>query len=83
MLETRHSNISFLGKDGFQWFIAQVAPDKYWRTEDNQNFDNGFRAKIRILGYHPPENGDEGGISDEDLPYIGNIILNKMFKITM
>ncbi len=69
MFETRNSNISFLGKDGFQWFIAQVAPDKYWRTEDNQNFDNGFRAKIRILGYHPGENEEEGGISDENLPW--------------
>jgi len=69
MLETRHSNIEFLGKDGFQWFIAQVAPDKVWRTENNQNFDNGFRAKIRILGYHPGENEEEGGISDENLPW--------------
>ena len=69
MLETRHSNIEFLGKDGFQWFIAQVAPDKVWRTENNQNFDNGFRAKIRILGYHPGENDGEGGISDDNLPW--------------
>ena len=69
MLETRHANIEFLGRDGFQWFIAQVAPDKVWRTENNQNFDNGFRAKIRILGYHPGENGGGGGISDEDLPW--------------
>ena len=69
MLETRHSNIEFLGKDGFQWFIAQVAPDKVWRDENNQNFDNGFRAKIRILGYHPGESEDEGGISDENLPW--------------
>ena len=69
MLETRHSNIEFLGKDGFQWFIAQVAPDKVWRTENNQNFDNGFRAKIRILGYHPGESEKEGGISDENLPW--------------
>ena len=70
MLETRHSNIEFLGKDGFQWFIAQVAPDIVWRTENNQNFDNGFRAKIRILGYHPGENDGEGGISDDDLPWV-------------
>jgi len=69
MLETRHANIEFFGKDGFQWFIAQVAPDKVWRTENNQNFDNGFRAKIRILGYHPGENTEGGGISDEDLPW--------------
>ena len=69
MLDTRHANIEFLGKDGFQWFIAQVAPDKVWRTENNQNFSNGFRAKIRILGYHPGENDEEGGISDENLPW--------------
>ena len=69
MLETRHSNIEFIGKDGFQWFIAQVAPDKVWRDEHNQNFDNGFRAKIRILGYHPGESEKEGGISDENLPW--------------
>ncbi len=69
MIDSRHSNIEFLGKDGFQWFIAQVAPDKVWRTENNQNFDNGFRAKIRILGYHPGENEGEGGISDENLPW--------------
>ena len=69
MLETRHSSIEFLGKDGFQWFIAQVAPDKVWRDENNQNFDNRFRAKIRILGYHPGESEDEGGISDENLPW--------------
>ena len=69
MLETRHSNTEFLGKDGFQWFIAQVAPDKSWRTKKNQNFENGFRAKIRILGYHPGESEKEGGISDENLPW--------------
>ena len=69
MLETRHSNVEFLGKDGFQWFIAQVAPDKVWRDKNNQNFNNGFRAKIRILGYHPAENEGEGGISDENLPW--------------
>ena len=69
MLETRHSNVEFLGKDGFQWFIAQVAPDKVWRDKNNQNFDNGFRAKIRILGYHPGESEKEGGISDDNLPW--------------
>ena len=69
MLDTRQSNIEFLGKDGFQWFIGQVAPDKVWRTENNQNFNNGFRAKIRILGYHPGEGDEEGGISDENLPW--------------
>ena len=65
MLETRHSPIEFLGKDGFQWFIAQVAPDKSWRDKNNQNFNNGFRAKIRILGYHPADDT----IPDDKLPW--------------
>jgi len=75
---TRQSNIEFFGKDGFQWFIAQVAPDKVWRTENNQNLDNGFRAKIRILGYHPGENTEEGGISDEDLPW-AHVLVSPQF----
>ena len=66
MLESRHSNIDFLGKDGFHWFLGQVAPDKSWRDKNNQNFDNGFRAKVRILGYHP---AGADGISDDDLPW--------------
>ena len=78
MLETRQSNIEFLGKDGFQWFIAQVAPDSVWRTDNDQNFENGFRAKIRILGYHPSENEEEGGISDEDLPW-AHFLLSPQF----
>ena len=69
MLETRHSEVDFIGKDGFHWFIGQVVPDKAWRTKNNQNFDQGFRAKVRILGHHPGESEDEGGISDEDLPW--------------
>ncbi len=69
MLATRHANIEFFGKDGFHWFIGQVVPDKSWRTENNQNFDNGFRAKVRILGHHPGESSEQGGISDEDLPW--------------
>ena len=78
MLETRQSNIEFLGKDGFQWFIAQVAPDSVWRTDNDQNFENGFRAKIRILGYHPSENEEEGGISDENLPW-AHFLLSPQF----
>lgn len=69
MLETRHSEVDFIGKDGFHWFIGQVVPDKAWRTKNNQNFDQGFRAKVRILGHHPGESEDEGGISDDDLPW--------------
>ena len=69
MLETRNAPIEFLGKDGFHWFIGQVTPDPAWRDKNDQKYTNGFRAKVRILGYHPGENAEEGGIDDEDLPW--------------
>ena len=69
MLDSRHVPIEFAGKDGFHWFIGQVAPDPTWRTKNNQNFQNGYRAKVRILGYHPGENEEEGGIDDVNLPW--------------
>ena len=69
MLETRHSEIDFIGRDGFHWFIGQVVPDKAWRDQNNQNNNQGFRAKVRILGHHPHQNEGEGGISDENLPW--------------
>ena len=69
MLETRHSAIDFIGKDGFHWFLGQVTPDKAWRDKNNQNFQNGFRAKVRIFGHHPKAGEAEGGIDDVDLPW--------------
>ena len=69
MLEQSRSNINFSGKDGFHWFIGQVTADKAWRDKQNQNSNNGFRAKVRILGHHPGDNKKQGGIDDKDLPW--------------
>ncbi len=69
MLETRNAPIEFLGKDGFHWFIGQVTPSPNWRTQHNQFTDNGFKAKVRILGWHPEHSEDEDGIDDADLPW--------------
>ena len=69
MIETRSAPIDFLGKDGFHWFIGQVTPDPVWRTQHNQFTDNGFRAKVRILGWHPEDAEDKDGIDDADLPW--------------
>tara|TARA_Y100001963_G_C6790457_1_gene455106 strand:- start:2462 stop:4534 length:2073 start_codon:yes stop_codon:yes gene_type:complete len=68
MLE-RNAPIDFLGRDGFHWFVGQVTQDTAWRTRHNQYTDNGFRAKVRILGIHPAENEEQGGIDDKDLPW--------------
>ena len=62
MLEQRLTKIDFIGRDGFQWFIAQVTTDKNWRE---YSIENGYRAKIRILGYHPSDKT----IPDEELPW--------------
>lgn len=60
MLEQKLSKIDFAGKDGFNWFIAQVTTDKAWREFDQSD---GYRAKVRILGVHPPD------MPDKDLPW--------------
>ena len=41
------STTQFLGEEGFRWFVGIVT--KYKNTE------NGYRAKVRIVGHHPDE----------------------------
>jgi len=62
MLEQRLTKIDFAGKDGYQWFIAQVTTDKKWRE---QSEEHGYRAKVRIIGVHPPDKE----IPDSELPW--------------
>ena len=62
---------NFVGKDGFNWWIGQIAPPKSWRNINvNQSLD-GYqhnRVKVRIIGYHPFDcQGIE--LPDEDLPW--------------
>jgi hypothetical protein len=64
----------FVGRDGFIWWLGQIAPESTWK--DNQpgfpvgtNSDiKGFgeRYRVRIMGYHTA-NIDE--ISDDELPW--------------
>ena len=62
MIEQSLTNTNFLGKDGFHWFIGQVTTDKHWREK---SLEHGYRAKVRILGVHPPDNV----IPDSELPW--------------
>jgi len=68
------SNIGFVGKEGFNWWLGQIPSVN---TSDKDSGDNswalqadgngwGDRYKVRILGYHPAE---ESELSDNDLPY--------------
>jgi hypothetical protein len=68
------SNIGFVGKEGFNWWLGQIPSVN---TSDKDSGDNswalqadgngwGDRYKVRILGYHPEE---ESELSINDLPY--------------
>ena len=62
MLEQSLTKIDFAGKDGFKWFIGQVTTDPKWREKCEVN---GYRAKVRIVGVHPPDKE----IPDSELPW--------------
>ena len=56
---------NFLGRDGFRWWIGQIPPAE---SMDNQINKDGWgnRTKVRILGYHPYDNGE---LPNEELPW--------------
>jgi hypothetical protein len=65
MLEESLLKTNFLGRDGFRWWIGQVAPQKAQGSQINGG-GWGNRFKVRILGYHPYSVVD---LPDEDLPW--------------
>ena len=66
----------FVGRDGFQWWIGQVAPEESWtnnvpgvpvsNNEDESYAGFGERVRVRILGYHTAVKTD---IPDDELPW--------------
>ena len=63
---------NFVGKDGFNWWIGQIAPPDSWRgvnayQAQKESYPHN-RVKVRIIGYHP---FDPQGIElpDVDLPW--------------
>ena len=63
--------VNSIGRDGFLWWIGQIAHKDSWRGV-NANIRNSgskpARVKVRIVGYHPFD--DEGNIlPDDDLPW--------------
>jgi len=65
----------FVGRDGFIWWIGQIAPEKKWspnisgrRVSDTSQIKGfGDRYKVRILGYH--DISDDTPLKDDDLPW--------------
>ena len=67
MIENNLLKTNFLGKDGFRWWIGQVAPEDAQGDQINQIGNTwGSRVKVRIYGYHPP---NEVELKNEDLPW--------------
>jgi hypothetical protein len=65
MLEESLLKTNFIGRDGFRWWIGQVAPQEAQGGQINGS-GWGNRFKVRILGYHPYSTVD---LKDEDLPW--------------
>ena len=66
MIEESLYRSNFIGRDGFRWWIGNVAPFEGGQEEQNNGGGWGNRTKVRILGYHP---FDEESLPNEDLPW--------------
>jgi len=74
MLENSLFKTHYIGRDGYVWWIGQIAKEEHWianiaerpvnSPEEFKGFDH--RYKVRILGYHP---ADKKELSDDDLPW--------------
>ena len=65
MLEESLLKTNFIGRDGFRWWIGQIAPSQAQGDQANGG-GWGNRAKVRIFGYHPYTTVE---LPDEDLPW--------------
>jgi hypothetical protein len=77
MIEEALLKSNYIGKDGFSWWIGQVAKKSSW--EKGSQFSNkgdwAARCKVRIVGYHT---FDGNILPDEDLPW-AQIMLDPSF----
>ena len=54
MLENNLLKSNFLGRDGFRWWIGQIASEDAQGDQINEiGTAWGNRVKVRIMGYHP------------------------------
>ena len=75
MIDETLFKTNYLGKDGFIWWLGQVADAKSWKAQalhanfkDNNKADKNWpeRCKVRIIGYHTFRATE---LSDEELPW--------------
>ena len=65
MLEESLLKTNFIGRDGFRWWIGQIAPEIAQGKQINGG-GWGNRFRVRILGYHPYSVID---LPDDKLPW--------------
>jgi len=65
MLDQSLLKSHFIGRDGFRWWVGQIAPIDAWK-EQVEGGGWSYRYKVRILGYHPYSTAE---LSNEDLPW--------------
>ena len=65
MIENSLIQSNFIGRDGFRWWVGQVAPEDAQGSQINGD-GWGDRVKVRILGYHPE---DDVELKNEELPW--------------
>lgn len=73
MIEESLLKSNYLGKDGFIWWLGQVAPAESWDIPEKVSIDYikdkaawAYRCKVRIIGYHTYNRNE---LSDNDLPW--------------
>ena len=75
MIETEVFQKNFVGRDGFIWWIGQIASDSWTRNspgssasgielQKQKGFD--YRYQVRIMGYHT---ADKDELPDDQLPW--------------
>ena len=65
MIEESLVKSHFVGRDGFRWWIGQVAPTAA-HMQQLKGGGWGYRYKVRIMGYHPQS---PDVLKNEDLPW--------------
>lgn len=73
MIEEALLKSNYIGKDGFHWWIGQVAHRNSWKDKSQFSEEKGSdgkvwaaRCKVRIVGHHA---FDGNILPDEDLPW--------------
>ena len=81
MIEEALLKSNFIGKDGFVWWLGQIAHSSVWADKSEMSLEGvkdgtwSARCKVRIIGYH---SFDGNILADDDLPW-AQVMLDPSF----